>query len=210
MSSGRSALAIGLLVLSVIGCSGNDPGDSGNTLEPPTTGVPTGEPSFEPTEPETPQPPQQKPSIMIANAPIGGNVDADGVYQCAEVNWLGKNPIPAGVSIRTGAAHLEPGGVFELDQSGCRPDNRPCTGVDWQEENFKPCYVGVRQVATGHADEPTTLILQATAICPTQAECNNLIGDQKGSQITFIPNGPPTSPPTSGGGFPSALLTADG
>ncbi|TWD82908.1 hypothetical protein FB561_4054 [Kribbella amoyensis] len=185
----------------------------------PTTGGPTTEdttePTLEPTEPETTQPTRQKPSIQLANAPIGGDVDADGEYQCAEVNWLGRNPIPAGTAIRTGARALEPGGIFRFDQSACRPDDRPCINVDWQEQNFRPCYIGVRQVQSGTEDEPVTLILEAVAVCATQSDCDTLVGDQPGSQITFVPDptvGPSETPsvaPSSTSGSPGTATPSE-
>ena len=76
------------------------------------------EPLSEPTEPESAQPPEKKPTIEIANAPIGGN-DGQGRRACADVNWLGKKPIPDGITIKLGSIHLEPKGIFELDQGSC-------------------------------------------------------------------------------------------
>jgi hypothetical protein len=181
----RTAASACLLVL-LIGCtdtnnSGEDPATLVPTQGPP--GQPT-EPPVEPTEPETTQAPQQKPSIEIASAPIGGNVETNGDKQCAEVNWLGRNPIPDGTSIKVGAPQLEPGGVFELDQSGCADNLRPCTDVVWQASSFKACHVGVHQIATG---DEVQLIMSVSATCATEADCQSLAGDVPGSQISFSP-----------------------
>jgi hypothetical protein len=190
MTLARS-LAASCLLLLLIGCSGNNASDDPITIETdsPASSRPS-EPSAEPTGPETVQPTQQKPSIELASAPIGGNVETtqDG-YQCAEVNWLGRNPIPAGTAIQVGSPHLEPGGVFELDQTGCGDKSPPCgTDLVWQSDTFKPCYVGVRQVATGNAVQ---LILTASAECATEQDCESLQGQVPGSQISFTP-GPPS------------------
>jgi hypothetical protein len=196
-----TALVLFSALTGVVGCTATSDDEAGNspTTNEPTTTEPTEPPSDEPTIPEPPQPSQGKPALEIANAPIGGNVRADGIYQCAEVNWLGRNPIPAGTAIRTGVVHLDPDGIFTLDQNGCRPDDRPCINVDWQEQNFQPCYVGVRQIASGTEDEPVTLIVAAVAVCATLADCTSLVGEQQGSQITFIPAEltSPTESPTA-------------
>jgi hypothetical protein len=185
-------LAVSCLLLLLIGCGGNNASDdpiTAETTDSPAASQPA-EPSAEPTGPETVQPTQQKPSIEIASAPIGGNVETTQQgYQCAEVNWLGRNPIPAGTTIQVGSPHLEPGGVFELDQTGCGDKSPPC-GADlvWQSNTFKPCFVGVRQVAPGNAVQ---LILSASAECATEADCESLQGQVPGSQISFTP-GPPS------------------
>jgi hypothetical protein len=195
MTLWRSLAAFALLPL-LIGCAGNDSADDPITIEPPDStsasteaGQPS-EPSAEPTEPESAQPTRQKPSIEIASAPIGGNVEpTQEGYQCAEVNWLGRNPIPAGTTINLGSPHLEPGGVFELDQSGCGDKSPPCApDIVWQSSGFKPCYVGVKQLAAG---DETSLILSVSAECATEADCQSLQGDVPGSQISFTP-GPPS------------------
>jgi hypothetical protein len=184
------SVATGLLLLLLFGCAGNDSnGDDPISIEPTET-TRTSEPPIEPTDPESTQPTQQKPSIEIASAPIGGNVEiTQPGYQCAEVNWLGKNPIPDGTSIKVGSPHLEPGGVFELDQTACGDKTPLCTGdIEWQPGNFKPCYVGAKQLTTG---DPVALILSVAAECATEADCKALQGDVPGSQISFTP-GPPS------------------
>lgn len=190
MTLARPVATFCLLVL-LIGCGGNDSSDDPITIETdsPAASQPS-EPPVEPTDPETAQPTQQKPSIEIASAPIGGNVETTETgYQCAEVNWLGRNPIPAGTTIQVGSPHLEPGGVFELDQTGCGDKTPPCdTELVWQSNTFKPCFVGVRQIAIGKSAQ---LILSATAECATEADCASLQGQVPGSQISFSP-GPPS------------------
>jgi hypothetical protein len=184
-------LATSCLLLLLIGCGGNDSSNDPITIETdsPAASQPS-EPPAEPTGPETPQPTRQKPSLEIASAPIGGNVETTkNGYQCAEVNWLGRNPIPAGTTIQVGSPHLEPGGVFELDQTGCGDKSPPCgTDLVWQTNTFKPCYVGVKQIADGNAVQ---LILSASAECATETDCESLQGQVPGSQISFTP-GPPS------------------
>ncbi|WBQ03139.1 hypothetical protein [Kribbella sp. CA-293567] len=191
-----------LLSLLAFGCAGNDSAGSDPAGSEPVITDPAeptgstestetaGEPSIEPTDPETTQPSQQKPSIEIASAPIGGNVETtqDG-YQCAEVNWLGKSPIPDGTTIKVGSPQLEPAGIFTLDQAACGEKSPPCTAdVEWQPSGFKPCYVGVKQLTGGDAVQ---LILSVSAQCATEAECKSLAGDVPGSQISFT-SGPPS------------------
>ncbi|NEA35834.1 hypothetical protein [Streptomyces sp. SID13031] len=191
MTLWRSLAGIALLPV-LIGCGGSDSTDDPITFDPsdsPSASQPS-EPPVEPTDPESTQPTQQKPSIEIASAPIGGNVEpTQEGYQCAEVNWLGRNPIPAGTTIQLGSPHLEPGGVFELDQTGCGAKAPPCApDISWQASSFKPCYVGVKQLADG---DEVSLILSVSAECATEADCQSLQGDVPGSQISFSP-GPPS------------------
>ncbi|GAA1598325.1 hypothetical protein GCM10009789_60370 [Kribbella sancticallisti] len=189
MNLWRTAASACLLVL-MIGCTdtdgaGTDPGVASESLPAGSDS----EPPVEPTEPEETQSTLRRPSIELASAPIGGNVQADGANQCAEVNWLGTNPIPDGTIISIGTPHLEPGGVFELNQSACAEELRPCPSVQWQGGNFNACYVGVRQVA--NSDTTIQLIMPVSATCATEEDCKSLEGDKSGSQISFRP-GPPS------------------
>jgi hypothetical protein len=182
----------------LMGCGGSgSAGDSGSTAEQSSTAEQTSEPPAEPTGPETTQPTQDRPTIRIASAPIGGNVSTDGATQCAEVNWLGKSPILAGTTIALDSIRLDPGGVFELDQTGCAADLRPCTEVRWQTDNFSACHVGVRQVANG--EDSVRLLISATASCRRQSDCESLVEGAGGSQISFTPEelSPAPETPTS-------------
>ena len=210
VNRGRRALTIALLLVAVTACSDTTVNGAEHPVERPRRP--------HPSRPSNPPPrrPRSRPSrnrrSELANAPIGGNaaIGPTAPYQCAEVKWLGRNPIPAGTAIRTGAAHLESGGIFEFQQDGCRPDDAPCSNVDWQKENFSPCYVGVRQAKSATSDEPVTLILEAVAVCETQADCDSLVGDQKGSQITFVPDqllSPSEAPSESNSESPSESPT---
>lgn len=190
MKPWRKALAAGLLAV-LVGCAGNDPGTPADSAPTDTFA----EPSLEPTDPESTQPEQSKPSIELASAPIGGNVVENGIYRCAEVNWLGRSPIPAGTTIVTGPPHVEPGGVFELDQRGCPADARPCPDIQWVAGNFQPCFVGARQVAAGTEDD-IALIMPVRATCKTFADCRSLEGDNPGSQIAFTPGDLPSASPS--------------
>jgi hypothetical protein len=176
-------VAVAVIAVLLAGCS--DTTSDGGTSAPGQTEA-TGEPSAEGTGPETAQPRQSKPSIEIVSAPIGGNVEADGLRQCAELNWLGRSPIPDGTAIRLGSPGLDPDGVFEFDQSSCSGDLRPCSDVEWQSVNFKPCYVGVRQVENGSDD--VSLIIPVKATCASQEDCDGLVDGTGGSQIRFTPD----------------------
>lgn len=214
----REALATGLLAI-FVGVGGSSCSDTGGgsgadgSPSPTANGETTNEPPIEPTDPESSQTSQRKPSIDIASAPIGGNVDANENYRCAEVNWLGKSPIPDGTRIDLGRPRLRPGGIFVLDQTGCPGDSRPCAGVWWATDNFRPCYVGARQVAAGNED--VSLIIPVTATCETKADCQSLLG-AGGSQISFSPDefsdSPPPSepPPPSDSPPPSDPPSSDG
>jgi hypothetical protein len=181
-------LTVGIAMLAVLlaGCS--DTSNDGGTPTPGVLTTPddTGEPAPEPTSPESTQAPQQQPAIELASAPIGGNVDVNGSKQCAEVNWLGRNPIPDGTTINLGTPGLDPGGVFDFDQSACAGDRRPCADVEWQSSSFKACFVGVRQIANGSND--VSLIIPVAATCASQEDCDSLANGSGGSQITFAPD----------------------
>ena len=146
------------------------------------------------------QAPQQQPAIELASAPIGGNVDVDGSKQCAEVNWLGRNPIPDGTTIKLGTPGLDPGGVFDFDQSSCAGDLRPCTDVQWQSSSFQACYVGVRQVANGSKD--VSLIIPVAATCASQEDCDSLANGSRRQSDHLLPGRPrhphrPRPPPAA-------------
>jgi len=187
-------IAVACLLVLPFGCADTDSaGDDPGTIvpsDPTTTETQPTEPPVEPTDPETSQPPEKKPSIEIVSAPIGGNVapGEDG-YQCAEVNWLGRNPIPDGTTIKVGSPELVPKGVFEFDQSACGDKTPQCsTSTVWQPGGFQPCYVGVKQLTEG---DPVELRIPAFAECATEADCQkSLEGDNPGSQITFKPGTP--------------------
>ena len=195
----RTALAVALFAVLVAGCADTPNGGDTPSPGPTTASETTGEPSPEPTDPETTQTEVDKPSISIANAPIGGDVEEDGVEQCAEVNWLGKTPIPAGTTISLDAPRLRPGGVFEFYHGSCPGDVRACADVKWQSGDFKPCYVGVRQVA--NSTEVVDLVIGVEAVCETEKDCQSLAKGFGTTQIDFdpIPLETPTSEtPTNG------------
>ena len=159
----------------------------------------TTEPSAEPTEPESPQPTQQKPSIKIANAPIGPGADGYGPLGCAEVKWLGTTPIPDGITIKLGSIHLDdPKDIFELDQSICSDDNKApsCVGLEWKGGDPPECYVGAKEVGIVDINEAedieVDIILAVTVTCKNQADCDSLAADPKnsvGSSVDFEPRG---------------------
>lgn len=180
-----AALAVSVLILAVAGCE-DTAGDGGGSTSPPTTSDNgTSEPPPEPTTTETTQTQQERPSISIVSAPIGGNVREDGDRQCAEVNWLGRNPIPDGTTIVLGTASLDPDGVFAFDRSSCADTARSCADVRWAPSAASPCWVGVRQIANGSKE--VTLVIPVEATCATQSDCDSLARGKGTSQITFDP-----------------------
>ncbi|MFI7062609.1 hypothetical protein ACIBL3_16625 [Kribbella sp. NPDC050124] len=198
---GRTALAVAVVALLIGGCA-DTPNGGGTPSPAPET---TGEPSYEPTTPETTQPTRRQPAISIATAPIGGGTDNDGVEHCAQVNWLGRNPLPEGTKLKLGAAALEPTGVFELDQSACPSDRQSCANLEWQTSNLDTCYVGARQIANGTGE--VRLIIPIEATCATQDDCDHLVEDDQ-DKVVFEPDtletptdpttGPSTGTPSGG------------
>jgi hypothetical protein len=178
----RKLAAVLAFAALLVGCADTPTPTPGPTSSEATTG----EPSPEPTTPETTRTKQKQPSIEIANAPIGGNVDSDGVERCAEVNWLGTSPIPDGTVIHLGPPGLDPEGIFEFDQSACPGDARRCTDVQWQANNFKACHVGAKQVANSTDD--VTLVIPMSATCETEEDCQSLVAGFGTSQIRFQPD----------------------
>ena len=202
-------LAIGTLtVLTACGAGG---AMEGATSEPSASVSatisedPTSEPPVEPTEPESTGPVENKPSIKIANAPIGGNGD-QGPLACADVNWLGEKPIPDGITIKLESIHLDdPAGIFQLDQGSCAANLRSCAGLEWKGGDPPACYVGAKQVAfadTSENDIEVLVILSVTVTCESQADCNSLAADPQnsgGSSVAFTPDpdfGTPTGSPS--------------
>jgi hypothetical protein len=179
------------VVLAVAGCSGT----SGDTSPPDVTVTvgATGEPSPEPTEAESTQSQQTKPSIELASLPVGG-VPEDG-SNCNPISWLAGD-IPAGVTIRLGTPSFDPTGIFEVDPSGCRPDAQSCTGLEWTAQSTPQCWVGFKQTAR---EGTVSLIIPAVATCDSESVCDTLktLG---GSQITLtaLPPETPLETPSSG------------
>ncbi|HEY3557923.1 MAG TPA: hypothetical protein VGL05_10680 [Kribbella sp.] len=191
------AVTVSVLILLLAGCSDTPSDGPPAPPEPTPTSTGTSEPPPEPTDTESTQTKQRQPSISILSAPIGGNVEADGVNQCAEVNWLGRNPIPDGTTIVLGTPSLDPDGVFTFDESSCAGATRTCADVRWRSSAFAPCWIGVRQLRNGNG--PVTLVIPVDATCATQADCDSLARGKGTSQITFDPaeiDTPPTETPT--------------
>lgn len=176
-------LATLILLASLVGCS--DTTSTGDSGDDPGGSETFSDPSGEPTGPEQPQTNRNQPAIEIASLPVGGNVRTDGITQCAEVNWLGKSPIPDGATVSVTAVGLDPDGVFRLDQRACDSDGRRCVGVRWRSDRLSRCFVGVRQVAAGDGD--VQLIVTGVATCRRQSDCDNLVEPGDGSQIAFTP-----------------------
>ena len=69
------------------------------------------------------------------------------------MSWLGTMPIPDGTTIKLGSIHLEPKGIFELDQGSCGYGGSPsCAGLEWKGGDPPNCYVGAKQVAAREPD----------------------------------------------------------
>jgi hypothetical protein len=191
------AVTVSVLILLLAGCS--DTSGDGGTAPTEVTAASSGtsEPPPEPTDTESTQTKQRQPSISILSAPIGGNVEADGVNQCAEVNWLGRNPIPDGTTIVLGTPSLDPDGVFAFEQSSCAGATRTCADVRWQASAFAPCWIGVRQLKNG--SKQVTLVIPVDATCATQSDCDSLARGKGTSQIRFDPaqlDTPPSETPS--------------
>ena len=184
-------VAVTIAAVLLTGCS--DTSSDGGTTTTEVTSENTGEPAPEPTDPESTQTQQKQPTISIVSAPIGGNVQTDDLQRCAEVNWLGRNPIPDGTTIKLGSPSLDPDGVFEFYQAACSGDLRSCADVEWQSENFKPCYVGVRQIANAEEGiDRIDLVISVDATCATQDDCDSLAAGKGETQIRFRPDILPT------------------
>jgi hypothetical protein len=202
MAGWRRTLAIGLLaVVAACGSGGSDGGaeDSSTTTTTTSSDEPTTEPTLEPTDPETTQSSREKPSVKIANAPIGGNSPSGGTQQCADVNWLGKKPIPDGTTIKLGSIHLEPNDIFELDQGSCPGDARSCTDLEWQGSETQACFVGAKQVAPADPGRSVLVILAVTVTCERQADCDSVKSNTDGSSVGFQPDpdfGTPSESPS--------------
>jgi hypothetical protein len=192
-----------LVVLAACGSGGAADGGAGETsatVSATSSAEPTTEPSVEPTEPESTGPVESKPSIKIANAPIGGNGD-QGPRACADVNWLGTKPIPDGITIKLESIHLKPDGIFELDQASCADNPRSCAGLEWRGADPPECHVGAKQVAFADSSE-VLVTLSVTVTCESQADCDSLAADSQnkvGSSIALTPDpdfGKPSESPS--------------
>jgi hypothetical protein len=155
----------------------------------------TTEPSREPTEPESIRPPEKKPSIKIANAPIGGG-QGQGPRDCVQLSWLAAEP-PDGTTIKleriyfTWSGTNRPINVFEVDPSSCAgvAEGPLCAaGQEWKRGGQNSCYVGVNQVVP--ASRTVTVKLRVTVTCERQADCDNVLQQAKdslGSQVSVTP-----------------------
>jgi hypothetical protein len=110
------------------------------------------------------------------------------------VNWLGTKPIPDGITIKLGSIHLDPKGIFELDQDSCSRNEAPsCAGLVWKGGDPPGCYVGAKQVAfvdTNKEDVEVHVIVAVTVTCKHRADCDSLAADPKnrdGSSVGFTP-----------------------
>jgi hypothetical protein len=157
----------------------------------------TTEPSLEPTEPESTRPPEKKPSIKIANAPVGGG-QGQGPRACVQLSWLAAEP-PDGTTIKlesiyfTWSGTSRPATIFELDQSSCRgvAEAPLCAaGQEWKRGGPQSCSVGVRQVAAADPSQTVTVKLRVTVTCERQADCDSVDAAAKkkgGSQVSVTP-----------------------
>ena len=197
-------LTVGIAVITVllVGCADTS-GDGGTSPPDVTTTLEnTGEPMPEPTDDESPQTRQGLPSIEIASLPIGGSASEN----CNRVSWLGGD-IPEGVTITLGEPRFDPGGIFEVDQSGCPDNPQRCERLEWTTDDQPQCYVGFRQVAD---EGSVTLVIPAVATCETQSACDSLKG-LGGSEIdlTAEPGGtPPETPPETPAETPGETPTS--
>jgi hypothetical protein len=179
-------LAIAALAVLAVGCT-DTPSTGGTPTQDQTVTESTGEPKPEPTEPEPTQTTQSKPSVRIANAPVGGSGENNGALHCVEVRWLG-NPLPEGTTVTLGKPYLgkQKNGIFVLNQSACDDfDGRPCPNVVWRPDDLEPCRIGLRQVAN---DGPKADVrIPAFVTCTTQKICDDLKESSGGSDIFVSP-----------------------
>jgi hypothetical protein len=145
----------------------------------------TAEPPLEPTEPESTRPPQKKPFVDIANAPVGGPGGGQERQHCVNVSWL-DIPIPDGTTIKLGSIYLEPKGVFKLDPGSCLgvADSPLCAGQVWKGGDETACSVGLTQVAAGRT---VSVKLPVRVTCKRQADCDSVDAAAKkigGSQVS--------------------------
>ncbi|TDD58113.1 hypothetical protein E1263_20450 [Kribbella antibiotica] len=196
----RAISTVLVILLLVVGCSGtssNDPPGAAPT-EPVLT---SDEPAPEPTDPESSQPEEKKPGFGLATAPVGGAPDEAGVEQCAAVSLTGVE-LKEGTTVDLGPVHLEPEGIFQLDDSICK-DRRPCKDVQWKAGSLDSCYVGARQIANGSSE--VKVVVPAQVTCATEEDCSDLKATAgKGSFVFFIPGeltpAPSETPETPTGG----------
>jgi len=185
----KSWLVVVVTAIVLAGCSGtSDEGGNTPTEDSTSSSQQTGEPAPEPTDPESTQSQQEKPSIKLAQLPVGGSADGN----CNPVNWLG-NDIPAGTTITVGSPTFDPLKIFEVDQSACPGDTRACEGLEWTSDSQEPCSVGFRQVAN---EGTVTLVIPASVTCASQADCD-AVKKKEGSQIelTAVPSETPEETP---------------
>ena len=207
-------LAIAALAVLAVGCtdtpnsegtssSGSASSNGATPTQEQTVTEPTGEPAPEPTDPESTQTKQSKPSVRIANAPVGGSGENNGAQHCVEIRWLG-NPLPEGTTVTLGEPYLgeQKDSIFVLDQSACDDfDGRSCPNVVWQLDDLEPCRIGLRQVAN---DGPSPVVqIPAFVTCTTQEICDDLKRSSGGSDISIFPadieispSGTPTEEPS--------------
>jgi hypothetical protein len=152
-------------------------------------------PSLEPTEPESTRPPEKKPSIKIANAPVGGG-QFQGPRDCVQLSWLDV-PIPDGTTIKLESVYFtwqetsEKTTIFEVDPSSCRgvAEAPLCAaGQEWKRGGQNSCSVGVNQVVP--ASRTVTVKLPVTVTCERQADCDSVDAAAKkkgGSQVSVTP-----------------------
>ena len=107
----------------------------------------TTEPSAEPTEPESPRPTQKKPTIKIANAPIGGGGGQRPRLRKGELAGYDADP-----GRHHNQARIDPPGTERHLRAG--PGQLPgvaeapvCAGQEWKGGDALDCSVGAKQVA---------------------------------------------------------------
>ncbi|HET6985474.1 MAG TPA: hypothetical protein VFI00_02625 [Kribbella sp.] len=220
-------LAIAALAVLAVGCtdspssvsapssvstpsSGATPSSGSAPTQEQTVTEPTGEPPPEPTDPETTQRKQSKPSVRIANAPVGGSGENAGAQHCVEIRWLGE-PLPEGTTVTLGGPYLgkQKNGIFVLDQSACDDfGGRPCPNVVWRPDDLEPCSIGLRQVANNGPDPDVGI--PAFVACTAQKICDDLKRSSGGSDISVFPADIEISPSGTPSEEPSPDKTPSG
>lgn len=175
-----------VLLLLVTACKGGSGSGSGTSQSVNISLAP-------PTESATTEAAQQHGggiSISVPSLPIGGNANAQGAQQCADVGLTNTpDPLPSDVTISVTRVSLSPEGIFSVggDRATCAqtaPDDEPLCGQTWRwtANDVGRCVLVVTQLVD--SDQVVTLDLAADIHCTIQSSCK-AIKDAGTSQIQF-------------------------
>ncbi|MEV6286579.1 hypothetical protein [Kribbella sp. NPDC051770] len=166
-----------LLVLCLAGCAGSstEAGDDDNSsgTSVPVQTESTDEPSVEPTEPEKPQPPENKPAIKNAKLPVGGQVEFDDEGKaCFSPAW-GSGELPSGVEIVAVRYELTDESVVRFGSGNCAEIGPPCVEGTQFGSGADSCYLALEKAGPGQ----TVLNVYADVTCDSDAVCSKVQSD---------------------------------